>query len=422
MFEHNTNNDDFTDIHKARLHAVQFDAHHLGFLLHDFNVMLDYVYEISPRLTGAGFLPARTLHMLNAQMYQPLQHALTRPIQRFFPHLNGLFWLLHASGLAFVNHSGKKAALQIHEDVYTSWQELNSTEQYCTLLEAWLLRAAPELIGGHTIFGYNRVLNDWRDLFERIPDEGVHFEDSSRDERDLNYFPGYHNLALLELFGFVEIETADVIEGKGWRFSTICRTELGDAILPLLLLKIFGDPDSDDEPIIANDNPYQIGLLQPVLQPYFTAWQKNLVIPHLGFRSGLFVYKVTLFKDVWRRIIIPAKQSLEALAYLILQAFEFDDDHLYRFIYTNHFGAEQNINHPFLEEPESTNEVQVGAIPLALGGIMLFNYDFGDNWIFELLLERIEEPAGGQKAAIIESVGKAPEQYPTYDEDEEFVW
>ena len=95
---------------------------------------------------------------------------------------------------------------------------------------------------------------------------------------------------------------------------------------------------------------------------------------------------------------------------------------MYRFIYTNHFGAEQNINHPFLEEPESTNEVQVGAIPLALGGIMLFNYDFGDNWIFELLLERIEEPAGGQKAAIIESVGKAPEQYPTYAEDEEFVW
>ncbi|MEZ4658704.1 MAG: hypothetical protein R2911_14130 [Caldilineaceae bacterium] len=374
-------------------------------------------------MTGAGFLPARTLHTLNAQMYRPLQHALSRPIQRSFPHLNGLFWLLHASGLAFVNHAGKKAALQIHDDVYASWQVLNPTEQYCTLLEAWLLRAALELIGERSMFGYNRVLPEWRDLFARIPDNGWNFDDSSSDDHGLHYFPGYHNLALLELFGFVEVAPADVMEGKGWRFSAVRRTQLGNAILGLLAPKILGAPDSDDEPLMYSDDLYEIGLLQPVLQPYISGWQKNLVIPEVGFRDGLFIYKVILLDDVWRRVAIPAQEVLDELAELILRAFAFDNDHLYRFIYHNHFGAEIEINHPYMEEPPFTPEVQVGAVPVAIGETLLFNFDFGDNWIFELLFERIDEPARGQKAAILESVGEAPEQYPDYYEDEEaFEW
>ena len=44
-------------------------------------------------------------------------------------------------------------------------------------------------------------------------------------------------------------------------------------------------------------------------------------------------------------------------------------------------------------------------------------YDFGDNWEFNVELERAEPPGARIKApSILERHGKAPEQYPRWDE------
>ena len=54
------------------------------------------------------------------------------------------------------------------------------------------------------------------------------------------------------------------------------------------------------------------------------------------------------------------------------------------------------------------------------GTVMTYTYDFGDHWEFEVKLEKIkaagETPA---KPEIVEERGEAPEQYPSWgDEDE----
>jgi hypothetical protein len=47
---------------------------------------------------------------------------------------------------------------------------------------------------------------------------------------------------------------------------------------------------------------------------------------------------------------------------------------------------------------------------------MQFHFDFGDNWRFDIKLERIEPPGAELKApAILEEHGKPPEQYPYSD-------
>ena len=47
---------------------------------------------------------------------------------------------------------------------------------------------------------------------------------------------------------------------------------------------------------------------------------------------------------------------------------------------------------------------------------MVFHYDFGDDWRFDVKLERIEPEGKKVKAArIIENHGKSPEQYPNSD-------
>ncbi len=48
---------------------------------------------------------------------------------------------------------------------------------------------------------------------------------------------------------------------------------------------------------------------------------------------------------------------------------------------------------------------------------MTYTFDFGDNWEFDVKLERVE-PAPGKKAKlprVLETHGKAPEQYPYSD-------
>jgi hypothetical protein len=137
----------------------------------------------------------------------------------------------------------------------------------------------------------------------------------------------------------------------------------------------------------------------------------------------MYIFKVALDKHLWRRIAILATASLDELSDAILDAYEFDHDHLYRFIYRNRFGGQDEVNHPVLEEPPFTDEVTVGELSLRVGETMVYHYDFGDDWKFAVTLERIDPPDALQKRAqIIESKGEAPEQYPGWEdyEDEDY--
>jgi hypothetical protein len=58
----------------------------------------------------------------------------------------------------------------------------------------------------------------------------------------------------------------------------------------------------------------------------------------------------------------------------------------------------------------------VGELPLAPGDTLEYTFDFGDNWKFQLALESIAPPDKKLKRArIIESRGKAPQQYPDWN-------
>jgi hypothetical protein len=55
--------------------------------------------------------------------------------------------------------------------------------------------------------------------------------------------------------------------------------------------------------------------------------------------------------------------------------------------------------------------------PLEPGQTMELTYDFGDNWQFTVKLERIELPDARRKAPrILETHGKAPKQYGSWDD------
>ena len=217
-----------------------------------------------------------------------------------------------------------------------------------------------------------------------------------------------HNLALLELFGLVEVGHGSPEQGKGWCIETVARTALGDALLAALHAGFFGDVDN----LLALESEEKVpfGVVQQALQPYFPAWRKNLSVPEWSFREGAHVFKVSL-GPIWRRIAVPARLTLDDLASAILNAVRFDHDHLYLFSYRNRFGVEDQVHHPYSDEGPAADEVAIGDMPLRVGQTMTFLFDFGDRWEFDVALEHVDPEMEIEKPVVLEKHGNPPKQY-----------
>src|SRR6266540_229660 len=113
-----------------------------GTIVRDFNILLDF---IAARKVAAG--GKNQLLPMNALMTRPIEVRLKRPMQKSYPNLQGLYLLARASGLMRVEPLKKGAMLALDGPAMASWTGLNPAEQYFALLEAWWLRATPEIIG-----------------------------------------------------------------------------------------------------------------------------------------------------------------------------------------------------------------------------------------------------------------------------------
>lgn len=387
-----------------------------GTVLRDFNALLSFIeQERGIRVTDKlRLLPLRSLPEVNARMVHPLRLGLQRPQQKSFPHIHGLYLLARASGLTRVQEGGERPRLVVDDEAHRVWTDLNPTERYFTLLETWLLRGRPEIIGEGRR-GYSLALETYGDcltFWNRVPDDGLAVSGSDAEEW-LRYWPGWHNLGLLDLFGLVSVEDRPSEPGEGWHMERIEREPFGDAMVALLRAEFFGDFDK----IVAfsDVNRIPVGTLQPVLRPYFPEWERNLIVPKWTFQEGTYVFMVSLGDIWWCRIAIPATATLATLATAVLNVIEFTHDHLYQFSYRDRFGAFDHINHPFMDDGPWADGVRIGDLPLDVGQTMTYRYDFGDRWEFDVTLERIDPTDPSLEAPkTLEEGGAAPDQYPSY--------
>lgn len=390
-----------------------------GSVLHDFAALLDFIASQHVKAGGKfDLLPMSVLTELNGRMTRPLEIRLKRPAQKSYPNLHGLYLLARASGLVRAQRLKRESYLTLYGPAMDSWAGLNPTERYFALLEAWWLRASMEIVGEHPGRGAGLQL-DCQMFWTHIPAEGLKVD--KNETRALSYL-GLHHVALMEMFGFLRVEDGRPQDDEGWVIAQIERTEFGEALISLISQEftpdrmldiIFGDESEDEdkgEPL--NDGTQVFDRYRESMSPYFPEWRKSLTLPPSNeFREGVFIFKVSLGK-VWRRIAIPSNEALSNLSSVILKAFAFKDDHLHCFRYRDRFGHAVSVNHYGMEEPPSSDDVSVGEIPIQPGEAMVYVFDFGDNWQFEVLLETIDPPNRPMKQAqVIESHGKAPKQY-----------
>ena len=406
----------FSAEHKQVLKEVVIKESGPGTILRDFNMLLQFFGERGLPMTGTHQLPIRALPDINVRMTQPLRQGLKRPQQKSYPHINGLYLLVRASGLTFVGGTSKKPLLFVDKEVVQIWHRLNPTEQYFTLMETWLLRGKTEIIGEPgSMFLIPDHFGEWMRFFEEIPKKGREIAGDRDAKYRLRYAPGWYNLGLFEMFGLISVRDGSPVEGKAWNVEHVYRTPFGDALLAMLYSGFFEDMENIYE--LEDQKEVPFGMLQPILQPCFPDWRNNLTAPKWIFREGTHIFKVSM-EDVWYRIAIPADLTLDTLASAILDAVEFDNDHLYQFSYKNRCGALDRVHHPYMEEGPWTSEVLVGDLPLEIEQTMTFLFDFGDKWEFEVALDQIDPDMAVEKQVLLEIHGEPPEQYPMWDEEE----
>ncbi|MBK8030096.1 MAG: plasmid pRiA4b ORF-3 family protein [Chloroflexi bacterium] len=389
MYKQPRNKLQFTDEHKRILRntAIRQDAP--GTILHDFAAALSFLRSSKEILTPTHQLTLGTVKAINQRLQHPVELSLKRPVPKSYPPVLGLYLLLRASGLTTVDSSGNQPSLRVDEAAYSQWLSLSATEQYFSLLEAWLLRGFAEIIGDDQRASWEipdnleRVLSfvQYSDVQKGLPVAG-----KRGAYEELKYRPGLHNLGIMYLLGIIDIEVGSLRPNEGWNIERITLTSFGTALLSLLFAELaaqfhqmlYAEPGEDFEEEGAE--------LKSIIQPYFPTWENTFVPPAPAFVEGTHVFKVTVM-DAWRRIAISAQEPLDTLAHAILASVQFDDDHLYDFQYRNRIGKNERISHPYNQDPPLTSEVRVGDLGLEIGQHMTFLFDYGDNWEFDVVLE-----------------------------------
>jgi hypothetical protein len=439
-----------SDASKQLLSQQVFTPNQPNAIVQDFETFIEFLqlHKVEVSANQHAIAP-KYLADLNSRLSHPITIDFQRPSQKSYPYIHGLYLLLRASAIAQVQLDKKKNLLRIDPQILKSWQGLSAIEKYFNLLATWIYYASEDIMdnSGRALPEYFFVFNGWRQLAK----EDLDFTDGSKNNEWLNRVR-LHNLALLNLFGFVELEDAEPLTGKGWRIIRVKALPLGRAIMELLdttnWKKGFFDeseedfsdlfPDQQDaktklDIIVQKSTPTEI--LQEEFQALdlFPTWEKNLQMPEPEAKDGIFTFKVSIqihiqkSKDkfstetIWRKIAIPSNLTLYDFSCAILKAFDFANDHLHQFTYKDRQGFKKSIYHPYTQHGEGdgfTDEILIRDWQINIGDRITYVFDFGDWWEFNVVLESIDEPDPKlKKAKVIDKKGKAPEQYPDYDDE-----
>ncbi len=416
----------------------QFTLEGPGTILRDVETMLEVVGPAGMVTKGKNAnLPTDCLAGLNLKSGFPVKLRLQRALLRDYPNLAGTFILLRVMEL--LEPQGTR--LLVNPQALSVWQGLNPAERYFALLEALLFQAQASVLGGERV-------REEQPLLEPLLSFLVHFRcDQWRSFRRRDYyrvlgtfrdFPQWA-LFLLQQMGLAELgeRSASAKEpfastSRGWQLGKARLTPWGKTVATGLLVfcmeeaaRFEKESEQANEEEDTESGPAALpgyGSLLPIFQPHFPEWKVAYALPAREVVSGNYIFKVTLGKwhgdgkSVWRRIAIPSHLSLDELAGVILKAYKLEEDHLYDFQYRDQRGRSRVYYHPDCDEGPWASEITVEETGLPVKGIMHFLFDYGDYWRFDLRLEAVEGSARLlSKPKILESVGKAPPQYPDYD-------
>ncbi|MFT8310898.1 MAG: plasmid pRiA4b ORF-3 family protein [Sporolactobacillus sp.] len=405
-----------------------------------FLTFITYFESHRIKLTSRGFLQRKDLIALYERMPDPKPEVSKTVNQSNHPLLHLLYHL--AGTLRIMQITGKGSALYaaLENGRNEDYKKKSSEEQYLLLLKAFWTEA------------------DWGDLqrnedFERIPNHiGLlfyhldKFSDSKRIDLEnqpkisylLEDFDFY--LYYFQFFGLwsFELDEKKRQSGKS-RFyaSSITLTPLFND-LDQSLAKMWDRVPLDDSyfmDIIFEENEAEGNQGWREEEDQEDRWEieasagqqfDNEIVSlfkepinldlyettegRVNKNTAAFLFKVAMSRSCWRTIQLPGSASLYDLHHWIQRAFDFDDDHLYAFFMDGKKFGRKGIYSPYDDQGPFADKIIINDLMLYEGQSFLYLFDYGDEWEFNITVEKIVEgeslPVGIEK-----SKGEAPDQY-----------
>lgn len=121
-------------------------------------------------------------------------------------------------------------------------------------------------------------------------------------------------------------------------------------------------------------------------------------------------------KEIYRIIQIDANSTLDGLSTTILTAFQFDNDHLYMFSLNRKRYDREGFYHPNADGGKNAAKAKIGSLGLKEKNKFMFLYDFGDEWIFDIVVKKIQPNEARTLTFVTEEKGEL-NQYPDWDEE-----
>lgn len=425
-------------------------------LLRDFSVFIEYLKTHRVSLTSTHeFIGGKDLYALNQEMTRSVPNTTSRTPQTLYPLLH-LFYHLGLAG-KLIQKISRKGTKQVLEptDRLILYENLKPAEQYFFLLETlWVDTDFKQLLSGR----YGRFPTDSVPLVMELLSEAKEGENKGKKWTNAlgHLVSNLEYIALhFDTFGFWEVTLGQTRKdmSKHWvEFKSVALTEFGQALAPVLAYERdfyhwnlpirrqeFGEwrvepgaplDDADMHGEIVRILKEAMGVPSKTLrkahqgkpgEPFHLPFvslveegtlERTLPREGISFVDGTYRFKVSLGRNLWRRIEISARHRLLDLHDAIQSAYAFDDDHLYAFFMDGKAWSDEKFASPYNDEGPFVDDVQIGELDLSEGQRILYLFDYGDEWRFEVRLEEIRQ--GGSKLRrpkIVEKKGKAPEQY-----------
>ena len=137
----------------------------------------------------------------------------------------------------------------------------------------------------------------------------------------------------------------------------------------------------------------------------------------------LKVYPAGRSRTVYRTIRISGRETLDELCSTIIASFGFSDEHLYEFCMDNRMYSDWSYQSDPEYEDEPSTKIAIDRLKLEKGQNFSLHYDFGDDWMFTIHVQKIEKEEEETVPKVIKAKGEI-EQYPLWDDwgDDDKDW
>ena len=129
----------------------------------------------------------------------------------------------------------------------------------------------------------------------------------------------------------------------------------------------------------------------------------------MTYQYLLKVYPAGMGREVYRNIEICGDNTLNQLCGVILEAFDFIDEHLYEFCMDNRmYSKDAYQSDPEYGQPSA--DITLDELQLCKGQKFSLHYDFGDDWMFTITVSKVGAAEDDFEPRIVKAKGEV-QQY-----------